>query len=221
MALRDAIAAFAEDPDAVLELLDQAARDELITALEALADDPDNAVLMLRIVQLVAPVLPADHPVRTEVAAESGRYAQAARAWLATVTQMLEGLKAARTSTDAVPTPEDVRERIVRRLLGVPAVSPESVRDRGTDPEEPALIRLARLDGAVQLPAFQFDAAGRPRQVVLTVNTVLDAEHDPWAAASWWTRGHTMLGQDQCPSDLLDGDADEFLVALAERILED
>jgi hypothetical protein len=79
------------------------------------------------------------------------------------------------------------------------------------------LIRLERGDGVVQLPAFQFDAAGRPIQIVLTVNRLLGAEDDPWGAADWWLGPNAWLGA--VPADLI-GQVDEnVLLATAKAVV--
>jgi hypothetical protein len=113
-----------------------------------------------------------------------------------------------------LPVATGPRERILRAEL----TSAFALRDRGADPEQPDLIRLYRADGSMSLPDFQFDELDRPREVVLSVNRVLDAEHDPWAVADWWLSRNVWLGDS--PAKLLGSVADDKLLAAAAVAVE-
>jgi len=113
-----------------------------------------------------------------------------------------------------LPAPTSPKERILRAEL----TSAFTLRDRGADPEQPDLIRLYRADGSMSLPDFQFDELDRPREVVLSVNRVLDAEHDPWAVADWWLSRNVWLGDS--PAKLLGSVADDKLLAAAAVAVE-
>ncbi|MET9700257.1 hypothetical protein ABZY31_25540 [Streptomyces sp. NPDC006529] len=80
------------------------------------------------------------------------------------------------------------------RLLAEPSVGDAEALEGGCDPYGPGLIRLRATGGFVRLPAFQFGADGRPVPVVHEVNRLLDADHDPWGAATWWFSPHARLG---------------------------
>ena len=114
-------------------------------------------------------------------------------------------------------TPEEILEEAQQRLLAAPCFSAEEVRGRGHDPVDPQLIRLERKDGGVQFPAFQFDSLGRPVALVLAINRLLDAAHDPWGVADWWLGRNAWL--DAAPADLLGRVDDGVLIAAAKAVL--
>ncbi|MFD3889951.1 hypothetical protein [Streptomyces microflavus] len=79
--------------------------------------------------------------------------------------------------------------------------------------EHPALIRLTDREGTVRLPAFQFDAAGRPHPIVLEINKLLGADSDPWGTADWWLGTHPLLGK--APAKALGTVTDDTLLTAA------
>ena len=123
----------------------------------------------------------------------------------------------------AIPPPErsgrDLFTEVRRRLLGVPSYDADLVAGIG-DEDRQVLIRLRADDGTVRVPRFQFRSdPTRPWPVVLETNRLLDADIDPWGAASWWVDPHALI--DMAPIDLLGGDRERWLPALARRLGED
>jgi hypothetical protein len=111
---------------------------------------------------------------------------------------------------------QSILRRVAERLLQVPALTVEEVRQRGADPADPGLIRLDRSDGGQQWPAFQFAPHGGPLPVIRAVNQLLDAAGDPLGAAEWWLSRNSWLG-DQ-PSLLIGHVPDDYLVQAARAI---
>ncbi|MFE1441814.1 hypothetical protein [Streptomyces sp. NPDC058739] len=105
------------------------------------------------------------------------------------------------------------------RLLAQPALEDAELRGRGGDPAAGGLIRLAGPGGRALLPSFQFRADALPWQVVLEVNTLLDADRDPWGAADWWLSDNTWLRT--APAALLGAARDGELVGAARSLLEE
>ncbi|MEV3987804.1 hypothetical protein AB0J57_02735 [Streptomyces sp. NPDC049837] len=104
------------------------------------------------------------------------------------------------------------------RLLAVPGLSADDVLRRGGDPYAPELIRLRGAGGTVRLPRFQFSEDVLPWMVVLEVNTLLEADRDPWGAADWWLSGNAWLGT--APAELLGTGADRRLVDTAGFLMD-
>ncbi|MFF8383833.1 hypothetical protein [Streptomyces kanasensis] len=104
------------------------------------------------------------------------------------------------------------------RLLAVPALSEDAVRERGGDPYGPGLVRLRGAGGAVRLPRFQFAGDALPWPVVLEVNRLLDADDDPWAAADWWLSRNAWLAAP--PAALLGTGRDGTLVDAARALVD-
>jgi len=102
------------------------------------------------------------------------------------------------------------------RLLDLPFLSPDELRSRGGEPDDSRLIRLTHPDRGVQLPAFQFTGAGRPRPVVQEVNEQLDAAADPWGVTCWWVDPHARLGA--VPADLLGQQRDALILRAAAAV---
>lgn len=91
------------------------------------------------------------------------------------------------------------------------------MRRRGLDPDLPDLIRLSQRDGSISVPRFQFGAGEEPLAVVLRVNRLLGAEHDPAGVLDWWLGPNVWLGRP--PIELL-GVRDADVVAAAADIAE-
>lgn len=108
---------------------------------------------------------------------------------------------------------------VTERLLQEPSLTAAELRTEfRQDPDRPHLIRLARPGGPTRLPAFQFDAEGRPLPVVLAVNELLDSAGDPWGVADWWLGPNLWLGRP--PAQLLGTCPDAHLLAAASTLGE-
>lgn len=55
------------------------------------------------------------------------------------------------------------------------------------------VLLALRHKGSRLYPAFQFNL-GRPDPVVAHVNLLLEADRNPWAAATWWANHDSLLG---------------------------
>ncbi|MEI5103899.1 hypothetical protein RB200_42270 [Streptomyces sp. PmtG] len=105
------------------------------------------------------------------------------------------------------------------RLLAAPAWDAAAVRRRGGRPDAPGLIRLPGVGGRARLPRFQFAGDARPLPVVVEVNTVLEADRDPWGAADWWLSGNAWLGDR--PASLLGTGGEARLADTARLLMEE
>ncbi|MEE1764977.1 DUF3168 domain-containing protein [Streptomyces sp. SP18BB07] len=106
------------------------------------------------------------------------------------------------------------------RLLAEPALTETDLTELfGVAADQPGLIRLRASAGPEQLPAFQFDAEGRPRPLVLAINAMLGAAADPWGVADWWLGPNPWL--DAAPATLLGTGLDDQLLAAASVVGED
>lgn len=176
---------------------------ELLTEF-ATSSDEERDEVAARFTRFMLEHLPDHDPV----------YAEFDRVRLGTATAArLPTLFAARKLL-GLPSASTPRERILR----APRTSAFVLRARGADPELPGLIRLHREDGGMDLPDFQFDRQGRPWDVVMGVNRLLDAEHDPWGVADWWLSGNPWLGDR--PATLLGSVDDDDLLAAAAAVVE-
>jgi hypothetical protein len=116
------------------------------------------------------------------------------------------------TDADDKPT---AREEISRRarengfLVLEQCTAPGAITDN-----DPRILRLP--DGA---PAFQVDESGQLRPVVASINQLLDAATDPWAAADWWFLPNTWL-HGQCPYQMLRQVGDNTLIRAAIAAIE-
>jgi len=161
--------------------------------------------------------LPADHEVmrlllgRTRSAGT--RQAESPEAIRAAFEQLVAALRPDAPDVVGVPTEAVTAATVRRRLAGVPAYGPEDV----AEPAAPELIRL-RVDGRIRLPRFQFGDDRTPDTIVLEVNRLLDAEHDPWGVASWWYDRHAWLRG--APVDLLAGTPEQRLRVAAAAAAE-
>jgi hypothetical protein len=214
--LADAVRALAEAWPDLAGRIDPATRSRLLGLAAELASPDDPAAQQeaaLEILELVWPLLPADHPVRAAMAVGgTTRFTTTARDWALVTDPLVRQL----TSPSRPPLEERLGPA-ERRLLEAPAYTGAEVRRRGEDPDQPQLIRLVREDGGVQLPAFQFDPSGRVIPVVLAVNRLLDADEDPWGVADWWLGGNAWLGA--VPAQLLGRGHDDLLAAAARAVL--
>lgn len=226
------VRALVADLDTVLEALEPEQREELLSLLAGAGDRPATDVLLDLQELLLYADLPADHPVGR--ALTTARFVRTSTGGPElTPEQSLELLRGAalpkpppqeprpgpgaeassprpaatepaQPSDDPQSLPEfGSYESVIRRLTELPALTPDEVRRVGTDPDLPELIRLGH-GATTRLPRFQFDGSGAVRPVVVEVNRILDAEHDPWAVAGWWTDLHAWLKR--APVELLDED---------------
>jgi hypothetical protein len=209
--LAAAIETLAEQWDEVLARLEPGAREELLRLVRLLADDRgDQERRAIAVVELLATVLPPEHAVLRALFADDdvrfGGRLGALRSAAEPLTRRAAG------------APDPLGVQAEAWLLAAAALSPEQVRASGQDPDQPWLIRLDRTDGGTQLPAFQFDAQGRPVPVVLEINALLDAADDPWGVADWWLGANAWL--DGVPADLLGRVDDAVLLASALAVSE-
>lgn len=107
-----------------------------------------------------------------------------------------------------LPTWQELHAAVRRRLLALP----------GAPGGGPGLIRLPSPTGAL-VPAFQFGPGDEPWPIVLEVNRMLDAQHDPWGVAGWWVDPHAWLSAP--PADLLGTGGDDRLRLAARSLVED
>jgi hypothetical protein len=130
------------------------------------------------------------------------------------------------------PARRDLMAEVRQGLLQVPSYDGDEV---ASWVGETALIRLPTRDGTLRVPAFQFlggpvgsgatagtatlPAPIAPRPVVVETNRTLWADRDPWGASSWWVYRHAAIGAP--PVDLLGGEHEDWLPALAQRLGED
>jgi hypothetical protein len=82
---------------------------------------------------------------------------------------------------------------VLARLATIDSLPEEEVSRAGVDPALSGLIRLDRGQGLC-FPRFQFGPDGSPAPVVLEINRLLDADHDPWGVTDWWVGAHAWLG---------------------------
>jgi hypothetical protein len=102
-------------------------------------------------------------------------------------------------------------------LFSLSSLTERQVADSGVRPQRDDLIRLPGPDRQSVLPAFQFDADGRPLPIVIEVNLLLDAKSDPWGVADWWLSENAWLGR--VPAEMLGGLADSDLISAARAAL--
>jgi hypothetical protein len=173
----------------------------------------------LDIVEIVAPLLPADHPVRRALAGESTRYAEVAQNWDAPIGLLRDSLARLDLGSGRPIATEQAQadEQAEDWLLAAPAVDAAEVRRRGLDPDSPGLLRIGRAGRDWRWPAFQFDAAGRPFAVVTQINLLLNADGDPWGVADWWLGPNAWL--DATPAELIGRIGDELLLDAATALL--
>ena len=69
--------------------------------------------------------------------------------------------------------------------------------------------------GRLLYPAFQFDAAGRPKPVVAEILQALGGR-GAWQVASWFTAPNGWLPDDRRPVDVMDADPDAVAAAARE-----
>jgi hypothetical protein len=201
------------------QLIQEAAR--LTAAVAQGAGDTREArAAVLRLTMRLADRLPAAHPVSAVISGGT-RLAPAASELLA-VAETLDVIASLAAVSPASPSgsPEydpDDPDDPMGQLLAAPALTGEQVREGGTHPGLPGLIRLVSTDGVPRIPAFQFSRSGHPIQVVLTINRLLDVEDDPFGVADWWLGRNAWL--DAVPADLIGHVDDELLVRAARAEL--
>lgn len=204
--LTHAMAGLAEHWDDVLPRLSAADQQRLVRDVREFLrgeDEESRTRAATRLMEYVAPALPASHPVRRALAREENKSGTGVLEldWDVALRDLLERIG-----------PEDW-------ILAAPAVSESEVRRAGADPRDPGLIRLSPPGGAIRLPAFQFDPDGRPHRVVTEVNRMLDAEDDPWGVADWWLGVNAWIGD--IPAESIGQVADEVLISAARALFEE
>lgn len=213
--LDDLVRVLAAHWPTVLDALEPEDRDRLTTLVDGIGTlDPDRVLEELAYL-ITGADLPADHEVMGLVVGKARLVAtrEPAQAVQAALDRLAGALRAGPAAVVSVAGEPVTAAAVRRRLAGVPAYGPEDV----ADPTAPDLIRL-RVGGRVRLPRFQFSADRAPDSVVLQVNRLLDAEHDPWGVASWWFDRHAWLRG--TPADLLDGPPEQRLRLAAAAAAE-
>lgn len=196
-----------------LEPDDAAELDRLLAALGGTADPERLDDLVMSIMDVVEPWLPPEHPVRRAIPTGT-RWTRlderrtTAAEWAQALDKFGERLVPGWTRT--ARTPAELLADAQRQLLAAPSHLPGEVADG----YGAGLVRLTTPDGTTRLPAFQFDREGRARPLVLLVNSLLDADGDPWGAADWWLGGNAWLGA--APANLIGAGRDDDLVAAAQ-----
>jgi hypothetical protein len=216
MAIEDAIEALLEHWDDVVAQLSPRAADELRELVGQLRG-ADRQAAVARIVDILVDELPARHPVRRALV-RGDLSAAAVLDWDTIAAELLgrAGLSADVAQDAEVPSVAEILRIVTERLLTAPALSERQVRERGTDPADPGLIRLPRPSGGHQWPAFQFTHGDGPYPVVRAVNTMLHAARDPIGVADWWLSRNSWL--DGRPSELLGRVPDGDLLGAARAI---
>lgn len=223
MGLYRAIDLLSSEWDAVRAQLGADTLAELVDLVAQLgvAAVPDTAVEIIeQIAVLLSGSLPVEHPFREALRAPENRWSQGSTQDVGELTTLLnisEALLGQVVPDHRLPTMEEVRRGASEWLLAEHAFSEAEVRERGQNPEDPALIQLDREDGMRQWPAFQFGHTGQPLELVRRINQILDAPDDPWGAADWWLGGHVWLAG--VPAQLIGQVDDQDLIdaALGER----
>lgn len=192
--------------------------------LRAIVDgtaEPDSIEARAMLADELLRLLPPDHPVRramqrtimySTLDPDPGSRVAGAFRWLRTQARGGE-------PGDGATELDEFDRQVQARLLSLPALTAEEVRGNQVDPDGGGLIRLARPDRQVQLPAFQFSPGGQPWPVVREVNELLGAANDPWGVTCWWVDPHQWLAGS--PRDLLGGNADDLLRSVAAAVGED
>jgi hypothetical protein len=220
----------------VMRLADEEQRGLLRGLVEGTVE-PDPVDARAALADVLLTLLPADHPLvavlRTgtmfgtghgrETAAEVALYLQRLRSLVLPPEAGTEPPGPPASGSDLFGATgsagwDDYHREVQARLLELPALSPDEVRDRGVDPDDSWLIRLTGPDLEVHLPAFQFAGPGAPWPVVLEVNRLLDAAADPWGVTCWWVDPHARL--DAVPAGLLGRGQDRLLVRAAAAVRE-
>jgi len=217
MAVEDALAALREHwDDVIAQLAPQEARE--LRRLIGELTGPGRESAAEQIADILATGLPARHPVRRALA--SGDLSTpAVLDWEAVAFELFErsGLPLGGGSEpDDPPLATEILRIVTERLLASPALSEQQVREHGTDPADPGLIRLTRPDGVRQWPAFQFAPGNGLLPVVRAINMMLHAARDPIGVADWWLSRNSWL--DGRPSELLGQIPDRDLLGAARAI---
>jgi hypothetical protein len=215
MGLKHAMRVLAEEWDAVLADVAPDSRPALLELVAELADEAvpaDSVEIAEEIADLLGAELPPEHPFRRALAVPESRLAPSG-----TATELAEWLGPTRILKDRLRgfSPPPVEDRARARLLSAPALTEDDLLASGQSPDDAGLIRLVRPDGATQWPAFQFGPEGSLREVVRTVNELLDVEADPWGVADWWLGYHGWLRD--TPERVLDTADPQQLIDLARR----
>ncbi|GAA2207290.1 hypothetical protein GCM10009850_027480 [Nonomuraea monospora] len=202
-----------------LDADDQDELDRLLSELQRPTGRERLNDLVISIMDVVEPWLPPGHPVRRAIPTGIRRLDradepvdQAGAMWGELIERY--GHRLLPEMPDPSRSPAELLAAVQRRLLGAPSHLPGEVADG----YGAGLVRLDTPEGTTRLPAFQFDADGRARPLVLLVNSLLNAEEDPWGVADWWLGGNAWLGA--APADLIGTERDDDLVAAAQAELE-
>jgi hypothetical protein len=222
--------ALAEYWDDVRRLADEEQRELLRRLVEGTAE-PDPVDARAALADLLVDLLPADHPMVPLLRvgglfSEGGSEAEnnaLALSWSRLGALVLwhaspenGDRSASRWQPRQAADLSDLDRQVQARLLSLPFLSPHELRARHVDPDDAGLIRLTGPGGAVQLPTFQFTAAGEPWPTVQEVNRQLDAAADPWGVTCWWVDPHAGLAGP--PAGLIGEGRDELLRRAAAAV---
>jgi hypothetical protein len=208
VAFFDAVAVLAARWQEMSEELYEPARrrlDALVVDRRRAVDDRDLSRTWHEVVDLAVDHLPANSGIRRDLMNALG------------VPRLAGGRPY--SALPLLPTfaPEG-RPSIEDWIMSARAYSPDHVQRKGTDPDQPGLIRIRRPDGRVTLPKFQFTRAGDPNPLVLRINRLLGADDDPWGVADWWLCPNAWLAA--TPAHVIGEVDDELLVAAAVAVTE-
>jgi hypothetical protein len=245
--LVEVIESIAAQWDDVLRYLSAGEQATLIARVRDFLQSADEAArydAAQEIVDLVAPSLPADHPIRRAIATEgtklvTGGTKSAADElrWgpaIQVLSLRLESAGVAPPVTGqagsepepGAPEPDpgaaepgEILREAQESILAAPSVTEAQVRDCGVDPGSPGLIRLSGTEGDIRLPAFQFGPGGHPYPVVTQINVLLDAGDDPWGVADWWLGLNGWI--DAIPAESIGRVDDETLIAAARAVFQE
>lgn len=168
------------------------------------------------IAEVLSTALAPGHPFMVALDGEDTRYARPAdqKSVAERLFAHLSDHSQPAVSVPSAETAAAVAAKAERWLAKTPCVQLRQLRAADVERSGNVLISFGP-DG--RLPRFQFDAALRPRQVVLTINAMLDASRDPWGVADWWLGRNAWLGD--APAVLLGAVEDSVLVHAAEAEL--
>jgi hypothetical protein len=236
MAVEDALAALREHWNDVIAQLTPEAADELRRLVPEIGG-PGRQAAVDRVIDILNAGLPVRHPVRRALV-RGHLFAPPVTDWAAISAALTEqagpppgdpvandpvasdpvvnDAVANDPGADDAPSVAEIQRIVTERLLAAPALSEQQVREHGTDPADPGLLRLTRADGGHQWPAFQFLPDKGTHPLVRVINKVLNAAGDPVGVADWWLSPNSWL--DGRPSELLGQLPDEALLGAAQAI---
>ena len=190
---------------------------DLADGLVTEGDAERRQLLALRMLRVLDSALSPAHPIRLALLdGEDFRSPATAER----LDDELAALRLVAADIEAAfePDPAGILAAAQADLLAAASMTAGELRAVGGDPDHPDLLRLPSAAGD-RLPRFQLDSVHEPYEVVLAVNRILQAEADPWGAASWWLRANGWL--DAVPAELVGTRSSDRLTAAALAEWED